>query len=266
MTELSSPDSWAGGQSYEKFMGQYSHRIAKLFLEWLKPPPKLRWLEIGCGTGALSEIILSHGLPKSLLAIDPSAKFIEFARHRISDPRASFQVGDSQSLSQIPLSIDIVAFGLVLNFIPDPVIALHAMRRTLKPNGVLAFYVWDYGGKMEMLRYFWDGAVAIDPDARFLVESFRYPFCQPDNLTQLCRQVSLQNIEVIGLEIPITFSSFDDYWAPFLGGQGPAPSYVARLDSSKRKNLKDFLQASLPIRDDGSLDLIARAWAVRATS
>ncbi len=246
-------------------MGRWSRLIAGSFLEWLAPRPRLKWLEIGCGTGALSEIILARGLPESILAVDPSAEFIEFAELRLSDPRIIFQVGDAQSVSHPPYPMDIAASGLALNFIPEPVMALRAMRRALQPDGVLAFYVWDYGGRMEMLRYFWDAVVALDPGARSLDEGLRFPMCQPNALTHLCREAELHSIEVTGIEATLDFPGFDDYWSPFLGGQGPAPSYVARLDAASRRALEDHLRAALPFRDDGSLSLDARAWAVRAS-
>jgi SAM-dependent methyltransferase len=245
-------------------MGRWSRLIAGSFLEWLAPAPQLKWLEIGCGTGALSEVILARGLPESILAIDPSIEFIKYARLRLSDPRIVFQVGDALSISQPPYPMDVVASGLALNFIPEPVMALRAMRTALKPNGVLAFYVWDYTEKMEMLRYFWDAVIALDPDARSLDESLRFPLCRPDALTHLCKEASLHGIQVTSIEASMTFPGFDDYWSPFLGGQGPAPSYVSHLDIPARKKLENHLRATLPFREDGSLYLIARAWAVQA--
>ncbi len=265
MTASSGSDAWTAGPSYEQFMGRWSRLIAASFLEWLAPKPRLRWLEIGCGTGALTEAVLARGRPASLVAVDPSAEFIRFAKQKLPDPRISFQIGDASSLSLQPFSVDVVVSGLAVNFIPEPVLALDAMRRALRPDGTLAFYVWDYGGRMEMLRYFWDAAVALDPDAGPLDEGIRFPVCQPDALTQLCRQAELRKIEVAGIEAAMAFSGFADYWSPFLGGQGPAPSYVARLDPSSRRALEERLRAALPLRPDGSLSLVARAWAVRAS-
>jgi trans-aconitate methyltransferase len=246
-------------------MGRWSRPIAISFLEWLAPQPGLKWLEMGCGTGALTEIILTHGSPKSILAVDPSLEFIEFAKQRLPNSQISFQVGDALSLLLPPHPLDVVVSGLALNFIPQPTIALDALRRTLLPNGILAFYVWDYAGKMEMLRFFWDAVVALDPASRSLDEGTRFPICHPEALTQLCEEASLRNVEVTGIEASMSFSSFDDYWSPFLDGQGPAPSYVARIDPSHRQILKERLRAALPLRHDGSLSLVARAWAVKAS-
>jgi SAM-dependent methyltransferase len=240
--------------------------MAAAFLEWLSPRPGLQWLEIGCGTGALSATILSHESPASLLAVDPSPGFIEFAKRELPDPRITFQVGDALNLPVIPQSMDVAVSGLALNFIREPVAVLQILRGTLRPGGVLAFYVWDYGGKMQMLRYFWDCATALDSDARSLDEALRFPMCRPDALMALCEQASLHNIEVTGIDTAMAFRDFDDYWTPFLEGQGPAPGYVAHLDLAARKSLEACLRATLPFGADGTLNLVARAWAVRAAA
>jgi SAM-dependent methyltransferase len=259
-------DSWSGASAYEHFMGRWSHLIAKSFIEWLAPRPDLRWLDIGCGTGALSETILAQAAPKSILAVDPSAQFIEFAKLNLSDSRVAFHVGEALNLPQLSHGLDVAVSGLALNFIPEPVRALQAMRQALGPKGVIAFYVWDYSGKMEMLRYFWDSARALDSRARPLDEGLRFPLCQPDALRQLCEDANLQNIEVNSIEAATIFHDFDDYWSPFLGGQGPAPSYVSQLDTPGRLALEQHLRASLPFQQDGSIHLVARAWAVRIIS
>jgi len=113
------------------------------------------------------------------LAVDPSPGFIEFAKQHLTDPRITFHVGDTFSLPRLHPNIDAAVSGLALNFIPEPVAALQAIRQTLRPNGLLAFYVWDYARKMEMLRYFWDSVTALDPDARqmHLISSARMPGC-----------------------------------------------------------------------------------------
>jgi SAM-dependent methyltransferase len=252
------------GLPYERFMGRWSRLIARAFIQWLSPPPALRWLDIGCGTGALSETILAHATPVSLLAVDPSHGFIAFAKRKLADPRITFWVGDALHLPADTHAIDMAVSGLVLNFITEPVIALQAMRRALHPDGMLALYVWDYGGKMEMLRYFWDSVVALDPHAHALDEGIRFPICQPDALTQACARAGLHRVDVRGLEITMTFTDFADYWTPFLSGQGPAPGFVAGMRMTDRTALEERLRATLPFREDGSLSLVARAWAVQA--
>ncbi len=258
------PDSWSAGPSYEHFMGRWSRLTAAAFIDWLAPPPHLRWLELGCGTGALSEIILARAAPASLLGIDPSEAFIQFARQKFQDSRAAFLVGNAQTLPAQPQPFDLAVSGLALNFIDDPVAALQALRGVLWPDGALAFYVWDYAGKMDMLRYFWDSVAALDPGARDLDEGVRFPICAPGALEAICRQAGFDQVAVDAIDTPTAFHDFEDFWSPFLEGQGPAPGYVARLEAPGRKALEDHLRAALPIRPDGSIHLVARAWAVQA--
>lgn len=265
MTEAEIPDSWAISQPYELFMGRWSRLIAHAFIEWLSPPPARHWLDIGCGTGALSEAILTNAAPASVIAIDPSHAFIMFAQHKLADPRVSFRVGHALDLPVGTHLFDIVVSGLALNFIPEPASALRSMRRVLRPGGVIALYVWDYVGKMEMLRYFWDSAIALDPRAPALDEGVRFPICQPEALTQICAEAGLRHVEVRALEATMEFTDFADYWSPFLGGQGPAPGYVSGLGVADRTALEEHLRTRLPYREDGSLSLVARAWAVQAT-
>ncbi len=266
MTTAGIPDPWAAGQPYEQFMGRWSRRIARTFMQWLAPPMALRWLDLGCGTGALSQAILDRASPASVLAVDPSDAFIALAKQQLADSRVTFWVGDAFNLPADARATDVAVSGLVLNFIPDPVAALHALRRILKPGGMIALYVWDYGDKMEMLRYFWDSAASLDPRARALDEGVRFPICQPDALRQVCMEAGLHDAEISSVEAATTFTDFDDYWSPFLGGQGPAPGYVAGLETAERVKLAEHLRSVLPFHQDGSLNLIARAWVVRARS
>jgi hypothetical protein len=127
----------------------------------------------------------------------------------------------------------------------------------------VAAYVWDYAGKMELMRYFWDAAVVLNPDARDLDEGRRFPLCEPGRLLQLFTEADLRDTEVRAIDIPTRFRDFDDYWTPFLGGQGPAAGYAMSLPEEARIDLREQIRRSLPIETDGSIRLIARAWAVR---
>ena len=246
-------------------MGRWSRLLARAFIDWLSPPPAARWLDLGCGTGALSATILAHCTPASVLALDPSEAFIAFAQRQIADPRITFRVGDALHLPAEAHSIDLAVSGLALNFIPEPAGALRATRQALQPGGSIGLYVWDYSGRMEMLRYFWDSVVALDPQARGLDEGVRFPVCRPDPLRQVCAEAGLSRIDVEALDAMMTFTDFADYWSPFLGGQGPAPGYVAGLEASNRLALEEHLRTRLPFGEDGSIRLVARAWAVRAS-
>lgn len=225
-------------------------------------PPNLEWLDVGCGTGALTEAILQHAEPRSVKGMDPSAGFVEHAKAHIADPRATFQVADAQSLPLDSASFDAAVAGLVLNFVPKPSLAVGEMARAVGTGGGVAAYVWDYAGKMELMRYFWDAAVELDPAAYELDEGRRFPLCQPNPLTELFTQAGLRQVQVVPIDVPTRFRDFDDYWTPFLGGQAPAPGYAMSLTEERRGALRERIRAKLPIARDGSIDLIARAWAV----
>jgi SAM-dependent methyltransferase len=257
---------WASGSPYELYVGRWSRLVARELLHWLAVPRGSRWLDVGCGTGALSETILRNAEPDEVTGCDSSDGFIAFAREHIRDERASFDVGDAQALPFKDDRFDAVASGLVLNFIPDPVRALTEMVRVARPDGTVSVYVWDYAGEMQLMRHFWDAAVALDPSAQDLDEGIRFPICQPEPLERLFRNAGVADVMVRSIDVPTVFRDFEDYWSPFLGAQGPAPSYVMSLDQPQRIALREQIRAGLPIAGDGSIHLIARAWAVRGTT
>jgi SAM-dependent methyltransferase len=256
-------DTWANGQSYEAYVGRWSRPVAREFLTWLALPPDRRWLDIGCGTGALSDIILHDWLPKSVTGLDSSEGYITFARQNLQDPRAAFQVGSVESLPFSEGAFDAAVSGLVLNFLPHTDRAVAEMRRVVAPGGAVAAYVWDYAGDMEFMRYFWDAAVALDPKAAALDEGRRFPLCHPEPMMHLFTLAGLQKVETRAIDVSTVFHDFEDFWSPFLGGQGPAPTYLASLSPERRNELREELLGQLPIEEDGSIRLSARAWAVR---
>lgn len=256
-------DNWVAGDLYEPYVGRWSRLVARDFLRWLDLPTHLDWLDVGCGTGALTQTILQQMQPQSVTGVDPSAGFIDYARAHVSDPRVRFEVADAQSLPMEAGRFDVAVSGLVLNFVPKPSLAVQEMTRAVRPGGVVAAYVWDYGGKMEMMRYFWDATIALDPAASKLVEAIRFPMCNPPALTELFEDAGLQDVQTLMIDAHTTFRNFDDYWNPFLGGQGPAPAYAMSLSEEHRSALRDRIRETLPIASDGSVALIARSWAVR---
>ena len=252
-------DVWSHGEAYERFMGRWSRLLAPQFLHWLRAPAGLRWADVGCGSGALSSAILDLCSPTRLTAVDPSEAQVAEAARRIHDPRVSFGVGTASNLPA--RSFDAVVSGLVLNFVPDPDAALSAMARAA-PGGVVATYVWDYAEGMQMLRMFWDVACELDPGAADLHEGHRFSFAAED-LGDVFRQAGLEDVQTRAIVLPTVFEDFDDLWSPFLGGQGPAPGYVASLGDIAREGLRAALAARLPPAADGTIALMARAWAVR---
>jgi SAM-dependent methyltransferase len=257
------PDRWADSDAYEAYIGRWSRPVAARFIDWLAIPPRARWVDIGCGTGALSGTILAHADPRSVIGVDPSADFIEAARERQPDVRARFVIGSAATLPIDDDSAEVVVSGLVLNFIPDLALAMREMVRVGASGAIIAAYVWDYAGRMELLRRLFDAAVALDPAAVAHDEGVRFPICSPDPLRRVFDAAGLVDVVVEAIEVPMVLRDFDDYWTPFLSGVGPAPGYVAALEEDQRVALRERLRATLPMRPDGSIHLVTRAWAVR---
>jgi len=256
---------WDNAERLERYVGRWSRLVAREFVAWLDVPAGGRWLDVGCGSGALTETVLAQADPASVEGVDSSEAFVAYAAERVGDPRASFAVADAQALDLPDAAFDAVASSLVLNFLPDPAQGVAEMRRVVRPGGVVAGYVWDYAGEMQLMRRFWDAAVALDPGAADLDEGRRMAGCSPQALEALFAGAGLAGVETRGIDVPTVFAGFDDYWTPFEGGQGPAPGYCVSLPKERREALRERLRETLPVEPDGSIRLIARAWAVRAT-
>lgn len=259
-------DAWNSGLAYEPFIGRWSRRIALDFIRWLAIPANSAWLDFGCGTGALAQTILAQAAPRKVIGTDRSADYVAFAAAHTPDPRASFVVSELPDLPSTPGGFDAVVSGLVLNFVPSPVDALAAMRTRARTGGCVAAYVWDYAKGMQLLRHFWDAAIELDPAAAEQDEGVRFPVCRAGALARAFTEAGLRHVEERSIVVDTIFRDFDDYWSPLLGGQGPAPGYVAGLSHEKREALRKNLSARLPRATDGSIPLRARAWAVRGTS
>lgn len=263
MNQRQVSDAWERGDPYEQYVGRWSRQVAPLFLNWLSVPAARRWLDVGCGTGALCAAILDACSPSSVAGVDPSEGFLESARRQLAS-RATLHRGSATAIPLGNASVDVVVSGLVLNFIPDQPAALAEMARVTGKGGIIGAYVWDYAGKMELMRFFWDAAVKLDASVTQMDEGVRFPLCRPDALTELFAGARLEQIEVTAIDIPTPFASFEDYWRPFLGGQGPAPAYAMSLDESARVLLRESIKERIPVLPDGSISMTARAWAIRA--
>ena len=245
---------WSSGDIYESYVGRWSRLVAAEFVDWLEQPPGLRWLDVGCGTGALTSTILRTASPASVLGVDPSEAFVDYARRTV--PGANFEVRSAAELPDGPY--DVVVSGLVLNFIPERVQALRRMREI---GSTVAVYVWDYADGMQLMRHFWDAVVELHPDAREHDEARRFPFCTAEGLEELFAEAGFTTVSTRAIVVPTEFASFDDYWRPFLGGQGPAPAYVQTLSQPDQEALREAVRDRLPTEADGSILLTARAWA-----
>jgi SAM-dependent methyltransferase len=254
-------EPWLAADPYERYVGRWSRRVARAFIGWLGVRPGATWLDVGCGTGALAGTILELAAPARVLGVDPSVGFLGHARATL--PGVDFAVADGRALPFPDASIDVSVAGLMLNFVPEPAVAVTEMRRLARAR--VGAYVWDYAGQMQMIRRFWDAVVDLDPAAEPEDEGVRFPICSPQGLLKLFGEGGLREVEVRAIDVPTTFRDFDDFWEPFLGGQGPAPAYLMSLGEPERAAIRERLRATLPAELDGSIKLRARAWAVRGS-
>lgn len=254
---------FSAGDAYERFMGRWSRQLAPLLVRFAGVRDGDAILDIGSGTGALAAAAATAAPSSAILGVDPSAGYVAFAQGRHGSALVRFEVGDAQQLRLADARFDRTLSLLVLNFVPDSDKAMKEMVRVTRPGGVVAAAVWDYGEGMEMLRVFWDAAVALDPavDAR---DERHMPLCRWGELAGLWRSHGLGDVTEEPLTIESRFSSFDDYWSPFVQKQGPAGAYVAALSPDRREALRLRLrQRLLGEGPDRPIVLSARAWAVR---
>ena len=255
-------DAWFSRGAYDYFMGRWSSIVARSFVEWLDPDPRSRWLDLGCGTGVLSEVILDEYSPLELTAIDRSEAFVRAAQDRFSTD-VNCILGDAVDIPMADNAVEYCVSGLVLNFLPEPEKMILEMQRVTAKGGSVAIYIWDYAGKMDFLNKFWDTAVELDPKATLLHEGKRFPDSKGNIMKTVFEHAGLKQVAATSIDIETNFLDLNDYWQPFLGGQGPAPTYVQSLGKENREVLRNALAQQLPIQPDGSIHMIARAWAVK---
>jgi SAM-dependent methyltransferase len=251
--------------AYERFMGRWSRSLATHVVRFAGVRDGDAVLDVGSGTGALAAAVVAAAPSSRIVGIDPAAPYVRLAQRQHGSALVSFEVGDAQQMRFARASFDRTLSLLVVNFIPDARKALGEMVRVTKPKGTVAAAVWDYGEGMEMLRVFWDEAIALHPDQQAKDER-NMPFCKRGELAALWRALGLQDVVEEGLTIETRFASFDDFWTPFLAKQGPAGAYVASLSDSDRDALRVRLNKRL-LGDgpDRPLAMHARAWTVRGT-
>jgi SAM-dependent methyltransferase len=259
-------DKWTSGADYDRWMGRWSRLVAVEFLSWLALPRGLRYLDVCCGSGMLTEAIVEDLAPANVHGIDASPAQIQFARANHRWPNVDFQAGDALRLPFAADTFDVAVCGLGLNFVPEPARALREMGRVTGSGNCIAAYVWDYQEGARFLREFWDAAAAVDPESPGYDQARRFPLCHPDELRGVFDKVGLKQIAVTALSITTRFANFSDYWQPLLTGQGSAPSYLAACSEATRNAICERLRKSLPADAHGAITLPARAWAVRGRS
>lgn len=265
MPDTSRHDNWGEGSAYESYMGRWSTRLAERFVAWLAVPEGRRWLDVGCGTGALSAAILDSRRPSAVVGVEPADGFRAAAAARLPDPRFSVLPGDAADLSHAAPPFDAVVSGLVLNFVPDATEAARAMFEATSAGGLTAACVWDYAAGMEFIGLLWGAAKSLDGAVGELDEGERFPICAPGPLRNLFTEAGFVDVETDRITIATVFRDFEDLWVPFTLGQGSAPGYVASLSDVEREQLRHAMMDRADTASDGSIALEASAWAVRGT-
>lgn len=261
---LETNDTWKGGAFYEQYMGRWSRLITTPFVRWLDPPAGLRWLDVGCGTGALCAALVACCAPQHVVGIDPSPAFVDHAAHLLTNENVRFTTGTATAIPAPDHAFTGIVSGLVFNFLPDPAAALAELQRVAAPGARVGIYVWDYAERMEWLRYFWDAAIAVNEVARAADEGPRFPLCRPAALRALLENAGLTHVRTNAIEADAHFAGFQDYWQPFVaGGSFPSPAYLKSRPLAEREAIRDYLEKSLPRQADGSIRLAMRAWAVQ---
>ena len=248
---------------YESFMGRWSRLLAPSYIAFAGIKKGDRVLDVGAGIGSLASALEATTAASEVTGVDPSEGFITYAKKNAKSARVRFEVGDAQALQYKDASFDQTMALLVLNFVPDHNKAIGEMRRVTRPQGVVSACVWDYNAGMEMLRFFWDEVVAQDP-AMAPKDERNMKLSREGQLGELWKKAGLVNVQEKPLVIEQTFTSFDDYWGPFLKGAGPGGAYVVSLADDRRQQLEARMRKRLlGNRQDGAFTLKARAWCAR---
>lgn len=261
MATADTPLSFDDSAAYERFVGSWGRAAGAIFLDWLAPPSGARWLDVGCGTGLFTELILDTRSPAAVFAIDAAAAQIEHARRKPVARRAEFQVGDAQALPFPDSSFDVVVSALVINFIADRPGALSEMRRVARTRGVLAGYVWDFGKELSPSGPFRLGMREVVADLPALPGTEDSSL---DALRGLFARAGLEEITTRTIEVTVSFPDFDEFWLAQTPSYSPTTKIIAAMTTDERTKLTEAVRAHLPIRGDGRIEYPARANAIKA--
>ena len=242
------------GNAYDAFMGRYSRPLADMFADAVGVGRGQTALDIGCGPGALTGVLVERLGAEAVFACDPSAPFVAecAARH----PGVDVQLGRAEAVPFGDGRFDVALAQLVLHFVTHPEQAAGEMRRVVRPGGVVAACMWDFAEGMEMLRHFWDAALTVDPDAPDEARTLR--FGRQGEIVELFESAGLESVVETTLHVSSRYDSFDEFWSGFLAGIGPAGMFCVALSDESRAALREelFLRVGSP---GGSFTLGAMA-------
>jgi ubiquinone/menaquinone biosynthesis C-methylase UbiE len=246
-----------GADAYDRFMGRYSVPLAVAFADFagIEPGATGRVLDVGCGPGALTAELVRRVGADRVAAADPSAPFVDAARAR--QPDVDIRQSPAEDLPFDDGAFDAALAQLVVHFMADPVVGLGEMRRVVRPGGVVAACVWDFGSGRGPLSAFWSAATQLDPDAP---DEVALPGSTAGQLTDLCERAGLADVDEALIAVTVEHADFDDWWEPYTFGVGPAGAYVAGLADERRAELREACRASLP---SPPFTIEAAAWAAR---
>lgn len=245
--------------AYDGHIGRYGSDLAVALISASGIRPGQRALDVGCGPGALTAALAELLGAERVAAVDPSEPFAEACASRVAGVRV--EVAAAEALPFDDGAFDATVSQLVVNFMSDAVAGVREMRRVTRPGGTVAAAVWDYAGKMTLLRGFWDAATALDPAAASLDEGRCMPYRQPDELRRLWGDAGLQEVKTSAISVEARYSGFDDLWRPLETGVAPSGAYAAALPPERRAGLREEFRRRLNV-GDGPFRLAARAWCV----
>jgi SAM-dependent methyltransferase len=248
------------GEAYERLMGRWSRPAGEVFLDWLNLPKGLRWLDVGCGNGAFTEVLVAHSAPAEVVGIDPSEEQLAYARTRAEAKPAQFRIGNAQALSFADGSFDAAIMALVITFVPDPAKAVAEMARVVRPGGHIATYMWDVpGGGLPLAPFY----VAMQALGIAHSRPPGFAVSRQDAMHTLWEQAGLELIDTRVIRIPVTFSNFDDFWDSNSVPVGPVGKAINEMSPATEEQLKAHLREHLPTDSKGRISYEAYANAVK---